>query len=58
MTVSLDLLSVVDDVFIEEDAFTTDATRRMTIGRIYESWKKWKDIVDPDYMAERDRRRL
>jgi hypothetical protein len=44
----LELFAVVDDVFTEHDAMAADK-RRMTLGRIYEQWKRTRAQLDPEF---------
>lgn len=43
----LELFAVVDAVFTEEDALTTH--KQVTLGRIYEEWKRCRTALDPDF---------
>lgn len=44
----LDLFSVVNDVFTEEDALKPEK-RQMSLGRIYRAWGKFCRELDPDF---------
>lgn len=39
---------MVDDVFTEPDAFQS-AKMRVTLGRIYEQWKRTRKAMDPGF---------
>lgn len=47
----LDLFSVCDSVFTEEDAFQPEHIMQ-TLGRVYESWKRTRRYFDPDFHVE------
>lgn len=44
----LELFSVVDDVFTEDDALSAEK-RQMSLGRIYRGWKECRAALDPDF---------
>jgi hypothetical protein len=44
----LELFAVVNDVFTEDDALMA-TKRKMSLGRIYEQWKRTRDAMDPDF---------
>lgn len=48
----LEMFSVLDDVFTEEDAFSNEKIKT-SLGRIYRAWKKVRTIMDPDFDSER-----
>jgi hypothetical protein len=57
MTPLLELFAVCDDVFSEDDALTTPAMMRTTVGRVYEQYKKARAELDPGWTGhERPRR--
>lgn len=51
----LELFAMVNDVFEEDDALS-QAKRQMSLGRIYESWKKCRKELDRSFSSERDSR--
>lgn len=44
----LELYAVVNDVFTEDDALSADK-RQISLGRIYEQWKRCTAKLDPDW---------
>lgn len=52
----LELFSVCDDVFLEEDAFAP-AHIKQTTGRVYRAWKKTRAALDPDFDPKHYQRR-
>lgn len=44
----LSMFAMCDDVFTEDDAMAKEK-RRMTMGRIYEEWKRCRAILDPTF---------
>lgn len=44
----LDLFSVLDAIFTEDDALSP-AKRKMSLGRAYESWKRCRAVLDPEF---------
>lgn len=44
----LSLFAMVDAVFTEDDALSS-SKRRMTLGRIYEEWKRCRAVLDPEF---------
>ena len=44
----LELFAVVDAVFTEDDALSPEK-RKMSIGRIYEQWKRSRKMIDPEF---------
>lgn len=54
----LELFAMVDDVFTEDDALDP-SKRQMSLGRIYEQWKRTRAALDPGWDHDaRPRRRL
>lgn len=47
----LALFADVDGVFTEDDALSP-AKRKMSLGRCYESWKRCRIILDPEFKPE------
>lgn len=43
----LDLFSVLDAVFTEDDALTVH--KQVSLGRCYEAWKRARKLLDPDF---------
>lgn len=50
-----EFFSEVDDVFMEDDALSAEK-RQMGMGRLYRSWKRARDVMDPYYHPEDDQR--
>ena len=46
--VLLEHFAVANDTFTEDDALTS-SKRQMTVGRLYESWKKARTAMDPGF---------
>lgn len=44
----LSMFAMVDDVFTEDDALSKEK-RRMSLGRIYEEWKRCRADLDPKF---------
>lgn len=53
MMLLLELYSVVDDVFTEEDAFER-AKLHMSLGRIYRAWKTARHELGGDDVGKKD----
>jgi hypothetical protein len=51
----LDLFATVDTIFSEDDAFD-DENLRMGYGRIYRSWKRARQGLDPDFDPKKHER--
>lgn len=48
----LSMFAMVDDVFTEHDALSA-AKRRMSLGRIYEEWKRCRVVLDVEFDPKR-----
>lgn len=54
----LEMFAMLDDVFTEDDALSAEK-RQMSLGRVYEAWKRTRAALDPDWdPAERPRRKI
>jgi hypothetical protein len=53
----LSMFAMCDDVFTEDDALSK-AKRRMSLGRIYEEWKRCRKVLDPKFNPERHDRMI
>jgi len=53
----LSLFAMVDDVFTEDDALSKPK-RRMSLGRIYEEWKRCRATLDPTFNPKNQDRRM
>lgn len=51
----LSMFAMCDDVFTEDDALSPEK-RQMSLGRIYEEWKRCREKLDPEFDRRSDER--